>query len=75
MPYVDIKCFPRTQEMREDIVEKINQVLIDAWGCPPETISISLEEVAPENWDAQVKDVEMDAREDTMFILHGEKRY
>ena len=75
MPYVDIKCFPRTQEMREDIVQKINQVLIDAWGCPPETISISLEEVAPENWDAQVKTAEMDPREESMFILHGEKRF
>ena len=75
MPYVDIKCFPRTEEMRKDIVEKINTVLQEAWGCPAETISISLEEVTPENWDAQVKAAEMDPREDTMFILHGEKRY
>jgi 4-oxalocrotonate tautomerase len=75
MPYVDIKCFPRNEEMRRDIVEKINQVLIDAWGCKPETISISLEEVEPENWDAQVKETEMDARADSMFILHGEKKY
>lgn len=75
MPYVDIKCFPRNEEMRKDIVEKINQVLIDAWGCPQEAISISLEEVTPENWDAQVKVPEMDVRDETMYILHGEKRF
>jgi phenylpyruvate tautomerase PptA (4-oxalocrotonate tautomerase family) len=64
-----------TEEKRKDIVEKINQVLIDAWGCPQEAISISLEEVTPENWDAQVKVPEMDARDETMYILHGEKRF
>lgn len=75
MPYIDIKCFPRNEEMRKDIVEKINQVLIDAWGVPQEAVSISLEEVTPEEWDEKVKIPEMDARDDTMFILHGVKRY
>ena len=75
MPYVDIKCFPRPEEAGKEIVEKINQVLIDAWGCPQETISISLEMVAPEDWDEQVKAPEMDSRDDTMMILHGEKRF
>lgn len=75
MPYVDIKCFPRTEEMRKDLVEKINQLLIDAWGVPQEAVSISLEEVTPEDWDEQVKVPEMDARDDTMYILHGQKRF
>ena len=75
MPYVDIKCFPRTEEAAKEMVEKINEVLMDTWGCPQEAVSISLEMVTPEDWDAQVKEPEMDQRDDTMMILHGKKRY
>lgn len=75
MPYIDIKCFPRPEEAGKEIVEKINQVLMDTWGCPQEAVSISLEMVKPEDWEEQVKIPEMDPRDDTMMILHGEKRF
>lgn len=74
MPYVDIKCYPRPEEMLSDITDKVNQLLMDAWGCPPETISISLEVVTPEEWDEKVVKPEMDVRADTMRILHGERK-
>jgi len=75
MPYVDIKCFPRTEEAAKQMADKINEVLMETWGCPQEAISVSLEMVPPEEWDEKVKVPEMDARDDTMMILHGEKRY
>lgn len=75
MPYIDVKCYPRPEEKINLIVEKINQVLIDEWGCPQHTISISLEQVAPEEWHDKVEVPEMDARADSMFILHGEKKF
>ena len=74
MPYVDIKCFPRDDEKVNFIVDRINQVLMEDWGCPAHTISISLEQVTPEEWNDKVTVPEMDARADTMFILHGERK-
>ncbi|MBQ9059345.1 MAG: tautomerase family protein [Atopobiaceae bacterium] len=75
MPYVAIKCYPRPQEKLDDMVEKMNQLLMDAWGCPPETITISLEQIEPENWEEKVGAPEIEAKEDLMMILHGEKRF
>ncbi|MBQ3267177.1 MAG: tautomerase family protein [Atopobiaceae bacterium] len=75
MPYIDVKCHPRPEEKINLIVEKINQVLIDEWGCPQHTISISLEQVPPEEWHDKVEAAEMDPRADSMFILHGEKKF
>ena len=42
---------------------------------PPSPRPISLEEVAPEDWDDQVERPEIRARLDTVWILDGEKRY
>ena len=75
MPYVDVKCFPRDDEKVKLIVNRINEVLMEDWGCPAHTISISLEQITPDEWDEKVKVPEMDARADSMFILHGEKKF
>ena len=47
MPYVAIKAYPKDEDTKKKLVEKINDVFLEVWGCPPEAISISLEEVAP----------------------------
>lgn len=75
MPYIAVKAFPRTEEAKKEIAEKLNQAIMDAVGCPQEAVSISVEYVIPEEWDEKVKVPEMDARDDAMMILHGEKRY
>ena len=51
MPYLSIKCYPRDEAARRAAVERLNQALMEVWGCAPEDITISLEEVAPEDWD------------------------
>ena len=75
MPSVDIKCFPRTEEAAKQMADKINEVLMETWGCPQHAVSVSIEMVPPEEWDEKVKIPEMDPRDETMMILHGEKRY
>ena len=49
MPYLSIKCYPRDEAARRAAVERLNQALMEVWGCAPEDITISLEEVAPED--------------------------
>ena len=47
MPYIRIKAYPKDQATKEKVVEAINKAFVDNWGCSPQAISISVEEVAP----------------------------
>ena len=74
MPYIAIKAYPKDEATKQAVVEKINQVFLETWGCPPQAITISVEEVAPELWQEQVVKPEIEPKLDKMMILNGEKR-
>ena len=75
MPYIRIKAYPKDQATKEKVVEAINKAFVDNWGCPPQAISISIEEVAPEDWVETVEKAEIEPNADKMFVLNGEKNY
>ncbi len=75
MPYIRIKAYPKDQATKEKVVEAINKAFMDNWGCSPQAINISIEEVAPEDWEQQVEVREMQTLEDKMFVRNGEKKY
>ena len=75
MPYIAIKAYPKDEAIKQKVAEAINKAFLDNWGCAPEAISISFEEVAPERWEQQVEHGEVEPLRDKMFILHGEKTY
>ena len=75
MPYIAVKAFPKDEETKKRVVDKINQVFLEEWGCPPEALTISVEEVAPDEWNEQVKRPEIDTKLDKMMILDGKKQY
>ncbi|MBR3114272.1 MAG: tautomerase family protein [Bacteroidaceae bacterium] len=75
MPYIRIKAYPKDEAVKQKVAEAINKVFLDNWGCAPEAISISFEEVAPELWEQQVENGEIEPLRDKMFILHGDKNY
>lgn len=75
MPYIAIKGYPKDDETKKKVVEKINQVLLENWGCTQEAISISVEEIAPEKWAETVVEKEIEPNADKMYILKGEKKY
>ena len=60
---------------KERVVEKINALFLEEWGCPPEAITISLEEIAPADWEEKVLKPEIEPREDAMMIRSGKKCY
>ena len=60
MPYIRIKAYPKDQATKEKVVEAINKAFVDNWGCPPQAISISIEEVAPEDWVETVEKAEIE---------------
>lgn len=75
MPYIAIKAYPKDEETKKKLVEKINEAFLEIWGCPKEAISISLEEINPADWDEQVFKPHIQPNEDKMMILSGEKKY
>jgi len=75
MLYIRIKAYPKDQATKVKVVEAINKAFVDNWGCPPQAISISIEEVAPEDWVENVEKAEIEPNADKMFVLNGEKKY
>ena len=75
MPYIAIKGYPKDEETKRKIAERINEAFLELWGCPQEAINLSFEDVAPENWEEQVTKAEIEPNADKMVILNGKKRY
>jgi 4-oxalocrotonate tautomerase len=75
MPYIAIKSFPKDQATKEAVIEKINEVFLELWGCPQEAITISIEEVAPADWQEKIVKPEIEPKKENMMILSGQKRY
>ena len=75
MPYIAIKGYPKDEETKKKITEKINEVFLEIWGCPQEAISISIEEVAPEKWEDTVVEKEIKTKMDKMMIVSGKREY
>ena len=75
MPYIAVKMFPKDEEMKKKLADKLNEAVLEVVGCRPQAVSISMEEIAPEDWDAKVKQPEIFGQPDKMMIVQGEKKY
>lgn len=75
MPYIAIKAYPKDDATKQELVKKINQVFLEVWGCPQEAISISLEEIAPADWEEKVVKPEIEPKRDKMMILSGKQKF
>ena len=73
MPYISIKAFPKDEETKKRVVDKINQIFLEEWGCPQQAVTISVEEIAPDNWNETVVKPEIEPKKDCMMILNGQK--
>lgn len=74
MPYIAIKSYPKDEETKKLLVEKINDVVMEVVGCPPQAITISLEEILPEDWEDKIVKPEIEPNLDKMRILSGERK-
>lgn len=75
MPYIHIQAYPKDEEIKNRVAERIHQIFLEEWGCPPTAISLDFEEVAPERWVEQVETAQMEPKKEQMTIYKGEKRY
>ena len=75
MPYIAIKAYPKDDETKKALAEKICRAVVETVGCPEKAVSISFEEFAPEEWDEKVRKPFMEPLMDKMLIVSGEKKY
>lgn len=75
MPYISIKTIPKDEETKKRTVEQIQEVFLKTWGCPPEAITISVEEFTPDDFEKKVREPEILPNMDKMVILDGKKKY
>lgn len=75
MPYIAIKTIPKDEETKKRAAEQIQEVFLKTWGCPPEAITISVEEFTPDDFEKKVREPEILSNMDKMVILDGKKKY
>ena len=73
MPYVAIKTFPKSEKEKAEAAERVSRVLQEVWGCEPDWISVSIENIDPDDGDEKIAAGEMEENMDKMLILNGEK--
>lgn len=75
MPYIQIQAYPKDEEIKNRIAEKINRIFLEEWGCPQEAISLSFEEIDPALWAETVENTVMEQNKPLMKIYKGQKKY
>ena len=51
------------------------RVFTEKWGCPQSAVTVKIEEFAPDDWQREVKEKEIDPQAGEMLILEGEKQF
>ena len=75
MPYIAIKAYQKNEEIKKKVVDQINDIFIKEWGCPPQAISISIEEFQPDEFEEKIQKAEVNVNKEKMMIFNGEKQY
>ena len=72
MPYIAIKGYPKDEETVRKVAERINETLLELWGCPQAAINISYEAISPDVWDERMERGEIAQNRDKMLLYAGE---
>lgn len=55
MPHVKINMFPgRSDELKKKVADAVVETMMSELGCERSHLSVSIHDVAPENWDNEV---------------------
>lgn len=74
MPHVAIKMYPgRTEEQKKAMTEGVTDVLMKTLNVPLDSISVSVEEIDPEDWNEKVYKPEIEAKKSALYKKPGYK--
>ena len=75
MPYIAVKMYPKDEETKKRLADKLNEAVLEVVGCPPQAVTISMEEIPKDECEEKVKEAEILPNLDKMVIVSGEKKY
>lgn len=72
MPHVIVKLWPgRSEEQKARLAEEIVKDVVDILGNGKESVSVAMEEVAPEDWKEKVYQPDILDRQETLYKKPG----
>ncbi|MCP8937551.1 tautomerase family protein [Alsobacter sp. SYSU M60028] len=72
MPHVIVKLYPgRSDAQKRELSEAIARAVMDSVGSAERSISVSVEDVSPDDWQARVYEPEIAGRPDILFKKPG----
>jgi len=72
MPYIAVKMWPKSEADKQALALHLTKAVTDALDYPAEYVTVSIEEIAPDQWD-ETAGQEMKANQDKMYIVQGKK--
>lgn len=72
MPYIAVKMWPKDDAQKKALAENLAKAVVDTLGCPPQAVTLSIEEIEQEKW-VETVGPELEAKQDKMYIVKGEK--
>ncbi|WP_127903667.1 tautomerase family protein [Solirhodobacter olei] len=72
MPHVIVKLWPgKTEAQKTRLAEEITQSVMTILGYGADPVSVSFEEVAPEDWTAKVYEPDIRAKQEMLYKKPG----
>jgi 4-oxalocrotonate tautomerase len=72
MPHVSVKLWPgRSEQQKKRLAEAIAEDVVRIIQCGEESISVSIEEINPEDWKKKVYDPEIRGNMDKLYKRPG----
>ena len=72
MPHVSVRMYAgRTEEDKQRLAEAIGEALVKALGSSERSISVTIEDVAADDWMAEVYEPEITAKADRLYKRPG----
>ncbi|MBL0716242.1 MAG: tautomerase family protein [Desulfosarcina sp.] len=72
MPHVIIKLYPgRSEAQKQQLADAITRNVVAIAGCAEKSVSVAIEEVAPDEWTARVYKPDIEAHADKLYRKPG----
>jgi len=72
MPHVIVKLWPgKSERQKQELADRIAEDVMEVLDYGEESVSVAMEEVAPDDWAEQVYRPDILEREDTLYKKPG----
>lgn len=72
MPHVSIKLYPgRSEDQKRQLADQIAKDVVAIAKCDEKSVSVSIEEIKPENWTEQVYKPDILSKSEKLYKKPG----